>query len=117
MAKKLYILDTNVLISDPDAVNAFDDNTVIIPTEVIEELDNQKNEPGDKGFNVRRAIRNIHALQENGKLSEGVPVGNGGELRIYGTKLSVSADRDLFDADKVDNAILRLAQDISVNGL
>ena len=117
MAKKLYILDTNVLISDPDAVNAFDDNTVIIPTEVIEELDNQKNEPGDKGFNVRRAIRNIHALQSNGKLSEGVPVGNGGELRVYGTKLSVSADRDLFDADKVDNSILRLAQDISINGL
>ena len=68
MAKKLYILDTNVLISDPDAVNAFDDNTVIIPTEVIEELDNQKNEPGDKGFNVRRAIRNIHALQSNVKV-------------------------------------------------
>lgn len=117
MSKKIYILDTNVLISDPDAINAFDDNMVIIPTQVIEELDNNKDAPGDKGFNVRRAIRNLHALQEKGKLSNGVSVGNGGELRIYGVKTSISADKNIFDADKTDNEILRLTADIANNGL
>lgn len=56
LGRKLYILDTNVLISDPNAIHAFDDNIVLIPTQVLEELDNHKNDSGDRGYNVRRAI-------------------------------------------------------------
>lgn len=116
MPRKTYILDTNVLISDPDAINAFEDNIVVIPTMVIEELDNQKDAPGDKGYNVRRAIRNLHELQKEGKLKEGVPVGTGGTLIVYGPKLNLSADQNIFDDEKVDNRILRLAQNITQRG-
>lgn len=116
MSRKTYILDTNVLISDPDAINAFEDNIVVIPTMVIEELDNQKDAPGDKGYNVRRAIRNLHELQKEGKLKEGVPVGTGGTLIVYGPKLNLSADQNIFDDEKVDNRILRLAQNITQRG-
>ena len=77
MGRKLYILDTNVLISDPNAIHAFDDNIVLIPTQVLEELDNHKNDSGDRGYNVRRAIRNLNALKTKGKLNDGVPTGNG----------------------------------------
>ena len=116
MSRKTYILDTNVLISDPDAINAFEDNIVVIPTMVIEELDNQKDAPGDKGYNVRRAIRNLHELQKEGKLKDGVPVGTGGTLIVYGPKLNLSADQNIFDDEKVDNRILRLAQNITQRG-
>lgn len=116
MARKTYILDTNILISDPDAIHAFEDNIVVIPTVVIEELDNQKDAPGDKGYNVRHAIRNLHDLQEDGSLKEGVPVGAGGTLIVYGPKLNLSADQNIFDAEKADNQILRLAQHITQRG-
>lgn len=116
MSRKTYILDTNVLISDPDAINAFEDNIVVIPTMVIEELDNQKDAPGDKGYNVRRAIRNLHELQKEGKLKDGVPVGTGGTLIVYGPKLNLSADQNIFDDEKIDNRILRLAQNITQRG-
>lgn len=115
MARKIYILDTNVLINDPDAINAFEDNIVIIPTQVIEELDDLKSERSDRGYNVRRAIRNLNTARGNGKLHEGVPVGNGGVLRVYGTNEELK--NELFETNKADNNILHLAHDIALNGI
>jgi len=45
--KKVYVLDTNVLLSDPNAINSFEDNDVILPFAVLEELDNHKNRPDE----------------------------------------------------------------------
>ena len=56
-AYKIYILDTNVLIQAPYAVECFEDNEVVLPMTVLEELDNLKKEEGEKGANVRKAIR------------------------------------------------------------
>ena len=55
--EKIYILDTNVLIQAPYAVECFEDNEVVMPMTVLEELDNLKKEEGEKGANVRKAIR------------------------------------------------------------
>ncbi len=55
--EKIYILDTNVLIQAPYAVECFEDNEVVLPMTVLEELDNLKKEEGEKGANVRKAIR------------------------------------------------------------
>lgn len=115
MARKIYILDTNVLINDPDAINAFEDNIVIIPTQVIEELDDLKSERSDRGYNVRKAMRNLNNARGNGKLHEGVPVGNGGVLRVYGTTEEIK--NELFETNKADNNILHLAHDIALNGI
>ena len=52
--KKTYVLDTNVLIQAPYAVECFEENTVVLPMTVLEELDNMKKEEGEKGANVRK---------------------------------------------------------------
>ncbi|SFL32832.1 PIN domain-containing protein [Candidatus Frackibacter sp. WG13] len=51
--KKTYVLDTNVLLHDPTAIFAFDDNHVIIPIVVIEEIDSQKKRQDSVGRNAR----------------------------------------------------------------
>lgn len=122
--KKIYVLDTSVLLSDPSAIYAFEDNAVVIPTQVIEVLDDLKDTQGKKGKNARCAIQNIYDLRKFGNLFDGVQINGSdsdktetGELYVYGVKTSVSADRNLFDQDKTDNAILRLTADIAQNGM
>ena len=55
--RKTYVLDTNVLIQAPDAVFQFEDNDLIIPLTVLEELDGMKKADGEKGVNARAAVR------------------------------------------------------------
>ena len=50
---KYYVLDTNILLSSPDAIYGFDDNVVVITGTVLQELDFNKTKPGDTGFNAR----------------------------------------------------------------
>lgn len=74
--KKAYVLDTNVFIHDPASIFAFEENDVIIPFVVIEELDNLKIQEGEKARNARESIRNIKNIirqdnnigEESGKL-------------------------------------------------
>ena len=65
MSKK-YVLDTNVLIQAPYAMECFEENTVVIPMVVLEELDNLKKDDGERGANVRKAIRMLEQLREKG---------------------------------------------------
>lgn len=60
--QKTYVLDTNVLIHDPDSIFNFDDNTVIIPYPVIEELDSLKKAPNGKAHSARKVIRYLNEL-------------------------------------------------------
>ncbi|MGD9693810.1 MAG: PhoH family protein [Phycisphaerales bacterium] len=69
---KHFVLDTNVLLHNPDAVFVFEENTVIIPFAVLEELDTFKGSNDDLGRNARQAIRNLDALRNAGRLTEGV---------------------------------------------
>lgn len=75
--KKTYVLDTNVLIQAPYAVECFEENTVVLPMTVLEELDNMKKEEGEKGANVRKVIRILDAHREKGNLLEGGAYGMG----------------------------------------
>lgn len=79
---KNYILDTNVILHDPNSVMNFAENHVLIPIEVIEEIDRFKRESSDLGQNARSFSRMLDALRRGGRLSEGVPLANGGRLRI-----------------------------------
>ena len=82
MAKKSFVLDTNVLIHDPTALSSFADNEVVIPFEVLEELDEFKKDSGEIGRNVRTVVRIIDKLRRGGRLSEGVPLNGHGTLRV-----------------------------------
>src|SRR4030095_7035116 len=82
--KKTYVLDTNVLLHDPHAIKKFEDNDLILPIYVIEEIDQFKRESNERGRNARAVVRLLDALREaGGSLAQGVPVGEGGSLRVY----------------------------------
>lgn len=74
--KKLFVIDTNVLIQSPDAIENFEDNTVIIPLVVVEELDGLKKADGDKGANARAAVRLLEKYRNEGDLLKGVKLKN-----------------------------------------
>ena len=73
---KHFVLDTNVLLHNPNALFVFQDNHVIIPYPVIEELDKMKRRDDDIGRNARAAIRHLDVLREAGKLTDGVAWGD-----------------------------------------
>lgn len=79
---KNYVLDTNVLLHDPSAIRKFQDNRVLIPIEVIEEIDAFKKLHTELGQNARSVSRALDSLRERASLSEGVSLDGGGHLRI-----------------------------------
>jgi PhoH-like ATPase len=79
---KNYILDTNVLLHDPNSLLAFKGNTVLIPIEVIEEIDRFKRESSELGQNARTISRTLDSLRAKGHLNKGVKLENGGIVRI-----------------------------------
>ncbi len=80
--KKIFVLDTNVLIHDPKALFSFTGAHVGIPAVVLEELDQFKGEGTERGRNSREVIRNLDQLRTEGSLKDGVPLKDGGILQI-----------------------------------
>jgi PhoH-like ATPase len=107
--KKTYVLDTNVLIHDPESLFKFDEHTVAVPVEVLSELDRLKTQPGQLGASARRVNRSIRALFENRALkeiAEGDPakpgalhakLRDGGELRVV---VNDSLIREHFNGER-----------------
>ena len=107
--KKNYVLDTNILLHDPNAIFRFDDNNVIIPIYVIEEVDQFKREGSERGRNARHIVRLLDDLRETGgSLSKGVKTKSGGFLKV-----AVPSKRPelptAIDKAAMDNAILQTA--------
>ncbi|MFQ5561091.1 MAG: PIN domain-containing protein, partial [Nitrospinota bacterium] len=88
--KKMFVLDTNVLLHSAASIFSFDDNDVVIPMPVIEELDRFKSRNDELGRNARMVVRNLDNLRRKGKLGKGVPTKNGGNLFIIPAKKSPS---------------------------
>lgn len=81
--RKTFVLDTNVLLHDPAALTRFEDNNILIPIEVVEEIDRFKRDPAEKGRNARQVSRLLDALRAHGNLADGVPNGEqGGTLKV-----------------------------------
>ena len=80
--KKIYVLDTNVLLHDPNAMFSFEDNEIVIPLVVIEEVDGQKRRQDEVGRHARLVAHFLDELRIKGKLSEGVGLKYGGTLRV-----------------------------------
>lgn len=79
---KTYILDTNVLLHDPQSMFKFEDNEIVIPLKVIEEIDRFKRDPTEIGRGARQISRNLDELRAKGGLANGVELGNGGTLKV-----------------------------------
>jgi PhoH-like ATPase len=112
---KYFVLDTNVLIHNPDSLYSFSDNTVVIPITVIEELDTFKTSSDKKGMHARTVLREIDALINKGALKEGAKMKSGGRLLI--ALISNLKKRiDDLDASVHDNRILSVALDLQDKG-
>lgn len=106
---KTYVLDTNVLIQAPYAMQCFEDNHVVIPLVVVEELDGLKKADGERGFNARQAIRFLERLRLRGNLLDGVLLDHGGTLRIEINCVHEALPDSLPD-DQADNRILKVCR-------
>lgn len=108
--KKIYVLDTNVLLYDPQALFKFDDNTLIIPITVIEEIDRFKKDMNETGRNARQVSRFLDGLRCTGSLSAGVPLESGGTLCVdmYEEKIMKALPPELRE-ERGDNRILAVA--------
>ncbi len=110
---KNYIIDTNVLLHDPDSLLNFEENNVLIPIEVIEEIDRFKRESSELGQNARTVSRMLDSYRGQGSLSEGVKLPTGGKLKIAFQKREPATNgHSAFGDNTVDNRILTLAQGI-----
>lgn len=112
---KVYVLDTNVLLHDPQAIFSFEDANIAIPAMVLEELDQMKKETTERGRNAREVVRKLDALRSQGSLKDGVVISNGSKIQIL---FAPPKDKrpNLLVKDTDDNTILLTALDLQENG-
>ncbi len=115
--KKLFVLDTNVLLHDPRAIFSFEDNDVTIPIVVIEELDKFKKGIDEMGRNARQVSRILDEYRQKGKLSQGVQLDGGGRLRVELNHQSTERLPAELVAAKADNRILATALNLKHDNL
>jgi PhoH-like ATPase len=116
--KKIYVLDTSVLLHDHNCINSFEENLVAIPITVLEELDKFKVGNDTKNFEARECIRIIDRLSSNHTLQEWIPLENEqkGRLKIILNSLedpNKNAE-SIFEARKNDHKILNAAIQLQV---
>lgn len=114
MVQKTFVLDTNVLLHDPESIFVFADNKVVIPMTVIEELDMLKRRNDELGRNSRLVSRKLDILRKQGNLIEGVKLETGGIIKI-----ELDWDKELpreFIEDKADHRILAVALKLKKDG-
>lgn len=105
---KTYCLDTNVLLSDPESIYAFQEHDVIIPMAVLEELDRHKSRPDEVGKNARQVSRTLDGMRSKGNsLTKGVQLPGGGLLRIASIdEFVLNSMPTELRVQKVDNLII-----------
>ncbi|HEY4551679.1 MAG TPA: PhoH family protein [Bacillaceae bacterium] len=111
---KIYVLDTNVLLQDPNAIFAFEDNDIIIPAVVLEELDSKKRYLNEIGRNARHISKLIDGFRQSGKLHEQIILESGGTLRIELNHRSFQQLQEIFIEKTNDNRILAVAKNIAL---
>ena len=108
---KIFVLDTNIVLHDYKAIRKFQDNDIVIPIAVLEELDKFKKGTDALSFNARGFMRDIDRLTE-GKMfgKSGVPIGKGlGNIKIEPNHPFPDSMKDLFHDDIQDHRILATA--------
>ena len=113
--KKTFVIDTNVLLQSPYAIYHFEDNDVVIPAVVLEELDKFKKEPSELGANARETSRILDEMRAIGDISKGVELESGGILRIELNCENVKLP-ECWDPKKNDNRVLKVCLGLKDEG-
>jgi PhoH-like ATPase len=108
--RKHFVLDTNILLHDPEAIFGFADNCVWLPIVVIEEIDQFKKDGSELGRNAREVARRVDALRVHGSLVDGVPIRDGGTLYVSMTQRELPYGFHLHH--QADDRILAVALDV-----
>ena len=122
--KRTFVLDTNVLIHDPNAMYSFDEHDVVIPITVVEELDRLKNGNESRNLSARQASRNLTKLIKEGGSPTSTSLGKGkGNLIFFVFEkyptVSTDADnsfRNIFIEDTADHRIIAVAYILKERG-
>jgi len=114
--KPIYILDTNVLLYDPESLFGFENGIVGIPVETLEELDKFKTDSSQRGYNCREVIRHLDSLRAKGSLKEGVSLDNGSELKVVFDEDGSEQCFIPFKDKIVDNQILLSTYCLKMHG-
>jgi PhoH-like ATPase len=114
--RKIFVLDTSVLLHDHNCISSFEDNYVAIPITVLEELDKFKIGNDTKNFEARESIRIIDRLSQSQSLQDWVPIGNEakGKFRILLTDDHAENLTRVFDQAKNDHKILNAAMQLQL---
>ncbi len=115
---KFFVLDTNVLLHNPNSLFSFADNHVIIPFDVLEELDKFKKDSTDVGRAARTTIRHLDGLREKGHLADGVKWnGHGGTISVIMNNMNGKFEgAPGLAMDKPDNRIISVAWNLKKEG-
>lgn len=109
---KNYVIDTNVMIHDPDFLNKFNDNNVIIPILCIEELDNLKKREGIVGFNARTVAKALQQVMTEGDISKGILLESGGTVRVELNHMQTDFFPNGIDTHKNDTKIIAVTKNL-----
>ena len=111
--QKVYVLDSSVLLHDPNAIFQFQNNEVVIPYVVLEEIESKKRLLENVGRAARESIRHLDRLRDSGQLSQGVLLPNGGKVRIELNHYSNEILPLNSDLALADNRILAVSLSLS----
>ena len=113
---KIFVLDTNIILHDDKAIYNFQDNDIVIPITVVEELDKFKRGNDTLSYNAREFVREMDRISDNSPFAKGIPLGKGkGTVKIeIGHPFSSEISASLFD-DTPDHRILATTQWLSEN--
>lgn len=108
---KIFVLDTNVILHDHKAIRHFQDNNLVIPIAVIEELDKFKKGNDTLAYNARGFVRDIDRISRDGSFAGGgLPIGKGlGTIKIEPNHPFPDKFADMFSDDIPDHRILSTA--------
>ncbi|AXT85790.1 ribonuclease [Aeromicrobium sp. A1-2] len=117
-ARRTYVLDTSVLLADPNAVNRFHEHEVVIPVVVITELERKRHDP-ELGYFARSALRFLDDLRvKHGTLDVPLPIGEeGGTIRVELNHTDPSSLPSGFRLGDNDTRILSVARSLANEGL
>src|SRR3989338_5469448 len=108
--KKIFIIDTNVVLFDPHAIFKFAEHDVVIPLVVVEEVDKFKRDMTENGRNARTFSRVIDELRDKGSLSKGIELKSGGRLIVDIAGTDKTPELPELDMKKADNQMLAMAK-------
>ena len=108
MVRKTYIVDTTILLQDPDCMQKFTDNNVVVSMFSLEELDRMKRYTDELGKNARQVLRYIDSLKSE-ELYSGIDIGNGVRFRVFVEKKNGAKNGFPFAVEGAGNRILHTA--------